>query len=213
MPRYGMVIDLKLCVGCGTCILACKMEHFLPPGMVFSRVLIKEHGEYPRVQRTMQPVLCNHCTDAACVKVCPSGATTRRPDGLVTVDPDKCIGCRYCMMACPYGSRSFYSKETGYYPGLAPTQLEKIGRERLQTGVVMKCDFCQERIDRGVSKGLRPGVDRGATPICVNNCPAKARHFGDLDNPASNVRTLITVRHGFQLHPEFGTDPSVYYVR
>lgn len=213
MTRYGMVIDLQRCIGCYGCMIACKAEHFLPPGIFWSRVLIKEYGKYPSVVKTVVPVLCNHCQDAACVNVCPTGATTKREDGIVTVDYNKCIGCRYCMMACPYGSRSFYDSQKEYFPGQGLTPYEQLGYKQYQTGVVMKCTFCQERIDAGIKKGLKPGVDREATPACVTNCMAKARYFGDLDDPDSEVSRLIREKHGHQLHVEFGTDPSVYYLR
>lgn len=207
-----MVIDLKQCVGCTGCTVSCKAEHSLPPGMLWARVLFKESGEYPAVQRSILPVLCNHCRDAACVKVCPTGATEKREDGLVTIDYSKCMGCRYCMMACPYGARHFNDKLRYFFPGQGPTPYEEIGYREQQVGVVMKCNFCQERIDKAAGNGQRPGVDRDATPACVNNCIGKARFFGDLDDPNSEVSQLIRVRNGLQLHQELGTDPSVYYL-
>lgn len=212
MTKYGMVIDLARCLSCGTCMVACKAEHQLPPGVFWNRVLMKEYGTYPAVRRVVMPVLCNHCQEAACVEVCPSGATTKREDGIVVVDYDKCIGCRYCMMACPYGARHFHYTVSPYYPGQELTPSEKMGSEQLQTGVVMKCTFCMEKIDEGLKKGLKPGVDREATPSCVNNCMGKARFFGDLEDPQSEVSQLIRTKRGAQLHPEFGTDPSVYYL-
>ncbi len=215
MARWGMVIDLKRCVGCYACMIACKQEHFLPPDIVWCRLVIGETGKYPAVTKQMYPVLCNHCEEAACVKACPSGATTRREDGIVIVDYDKCVGCRYCLIACPYQQRTYYADgKKEYFPGQGLTELEIIGRELypLQTGTVVKCNFCAERLDEGVKNGLEPGEDREATPACVNVCPAKARTFGDLDDPNSEVSKLIRDRKGFQLHPEYGTEPSVYYI-
>lgn len=212
MPRYGMVIDLQRCIGCYGCMISCKAEHFLPPGIFWARVLMREEGKYPSVRKIMLPVLCNHCKEAACVKVCPSGATEKREDGIVVVDSDKCVGCRYCMMACPYGSRYYNEDRQRYFPGQGPTPWEKLSDEQLQTGVVMKCTFCVEKIEEGIKKGLKPGVDREATPSCVNNCMTKARYFGDLDDPDSEVSRLIRSQRGRQLHPEHGTDPSVYYI-
>lgn len=213
--RYGMVIDLTRCVGCYACGIACKEEHFLPPGITWSRILVGETGKYPAVRKLMYPVLCNHCKEAACVKVCPTGATTRRADGVVRVDYDKCMGCRYCLIACPYQQRTFYGDGKGeYFPGQGLMPWEEIGRQLqpYQTGVVLKCTFCVERIDEGMKKGLKPGIDREATPACVIACPAKARYFGDLDDAGSEVTRLIKERKGFQLHPEFSTDPSVFYI-
>ncbi len=212
MARYGMVIDLARCVGCCGCTVTCKVEHFLPPGMLWARVLFKESGEYPAVQRKIMPILCNHCRDAACVRVCPTGATQKRADGLVTIDDSQCIGCRYCMMACPYGSRHFYDKMRCQFPEHGLTPYESRGYAEHQVGVVMKCNFCQERIDSGLEKGLKPGIHREATPACVNSCIGQARHFGDLDDYASEVSELIRVKRANQMHPEFATDPSVYYI-
>ena len=215
--RLGMVIDLARCVGCYSCTLACKQGNFLPPGIFWNRVLISETGKYPAVTKLIYPVLCNHCKDAACVRVCPTCATTRREDGIVLVDENKCVGCRYCLIACPYQQRYFYSAKArgrGYYSGQGLTAYERLGRQvhPLQAGVVMKCTLCADRIDGGLERGLEPGIDREATPICVNACPASARYFGDLDDPYSEVSGLISAKKGYQLHPEFGTDPSVYYL-
>ncbi len=210
--RYGMVIDLSKCIGCLGCMMACKMEHMLPPGISWCRVLVKEQGSYPSVGKILMPVLCNHCKEAACVKVCPSGATEKREDGIVVVNYDKCVGCRYCMMACPYGARYYNNSHDTYFPGKGETPWEKASDEQLQKGVVMKCTFCVEKIDEGIKKGLKPGVDREATPSCVNNCMTKARFFGDLDDPDSEVSQLIRASRGRQLHPEHGTEPSVYYL-
>ncbi len=215
MARWGMAIDLKRCVGCYACMIACKQEHFLPPDIFWCRLVIGETGKYPAVTKQMYPVLCNHCEEAACVKACPSGATTRREDGIVIVDYDKCVGCRYCLIACPYQQRTYYADgKKEYFPGQGLTELEIIGRELypLQAGTVVKCNFCAERLDEGVKNGLEPGEDREATPACVNVCPAKARTFGDLDDSNSEVSKLIRDRKGFQLHPEYGTEPSVYYI-
>jgi Fe-S-cluster-containing dehydrogenase component len=214
MTRWGMVIDLKRCIGCYACMVACKQEHFLPPKVFWARVVISETGRYPSVTKQMYPVLCNHCREAICVRVCPTGATTKREDGLVIVDYDKCVGCRYCLIACPYQQRTFLgSTKEEYFPGQGQTPMETLGKKLFpyQAGTVVKCTFCEERIDPGVRQGLKPGVDREATPACVNACPVKARIFGDLDDPRSHVSILIKEKQGFQLHPEYATEPSIYY--
>jgi phenylacetyl-CoA:acceptor oxidoreductase 27-kDa subunit len=215
MTRWGMVIDLKKCVHCYSCMIACKQEHFLPPEIFWSRLVISETGDYPQVRKLVYPVLCNHCQEAPCVKVCPSGASTIRPDGIVEINADKCTGCQYCVITCPYQQRSFYGDDKKeYFPGQGKTELEKIGQTLypLQTGTVIKCNFCKERIDSGLKQNLKPGIDRGATPACVNICMVKARHFGDLDDPESEISRLLTIRKGYPLHPEWGTKPSVYYI-
>jgi phenylacetyl-CoA:acceptor oxidoreductase 27-kDa subunit len=215
MTRWGMVIDLKKCVNCYACQVSCKQEHFLPPGKFWSRLVVTESGEYPSVRRLGYPVLCNHCKEAPCVNVCPSGASTRRSDGIVIIDANKCTGCEYCIIACPYQMRSVCTNnKEEYFPGQGFTELEIIGQKLYphQEGTVFKCNFCKERIDRGLKNGLKPGIDREATPTCVNTCIVNARHFGDLDDPNSHVSILIKTRKGYTLHPEKGTDPSVYYV-
>jgi Fe-S-cluster-containing dehydrogenase component len=184
--------------------------------MFWNRVVIGETGKYPHARKEMMPVLCNHCEDAGCIKVCPTEATYRREDGIVVVDSDKCMGCRYCVIACPYQQRTFHDgKKKEYFPGQGLTPYEKIGEKLypLEVGTVVKCNFCFERIDKGVALGLTPGVDKEATPVCVNTCACKARVFGDLDDPDSEVTRLIKEKAARPLHPEFGTEPSVYYVK
>jgi phenylacetyl-CoA:acceptor oxidoreductase subunit 1 len=184
-------------------------------GVTWPRLVALEtnHGS-PEV--STYSVRCNQCKNAPCVKACPTGATRQREDGIIVVDQDKCVGCRYCVIACPYQNRTFLSKDKdrGFFPGRIQTDFEKAGKEMYahQIGTTEKCNFCAERIDAGLAKGLKPGVDREATPACVNTCPARALTFGDLDDPDSEVSRLIKERKGFQLHPEYETDPSVYFI-
>jgi len=214
--RWGMVVDLTRCTRCHGCIAACRIEHFLPMGINWPRLIAWETGEGHAATLTTYPVRCNHCVEAPCVKVCPTGATQQREDGIVWVDQDMCVGCRYCIIACPYQNRTFLSKDkdTGYFPGYELTGFEKMGKILYPhtIGTTEKCNFCMERIDAGLAKGLKPGVDREATPACVNTCQARALIFGDLDDPDSEVSRLIRERAGFQLHPEYDTDPSIYYI-
>jgi len=198
--RYGMVIDIKRCIGCYACQMVCKAEHNTPPSVFWGRVLIKEEGRYPSVRTTFLPVLCYHCQEPPCRDVCPTGATTKQGDGLVLVDYDLCVGCRACMMACPYQNRYYWDKspDTYFTEGGSPYELT-VPRE-FQKAVVQKCDFCRERLERGLE------------PACVVTCPAEARTFGDLDDPNSEVSRLIKERRGFQIQPDLGTDPSVYYI-
>ena len=199
--RQGMVIDLKRCIGCYGCQVACKAEHGTPPGVFWARVLKQESGEYPTVSLVSLPVLCNHCSDPPCVEVCPTGASFVWEDtGAVDIDPSKCVGCRSCMMACPYSNRYFVPERLNYYGDKGPTVFEQNWNERSEVGIVTKCNFCRDR------------VLAGKEPACVANCPTVARHFGDLDDPTSNVSRLIKERGGYTLHPEKGTKPNVYYL-
>lgn len=200
MARYGMVIDLKACIACHACALACKAENGTPPGIWWSKVISKENGKYPASSITVTPMLCMQCSNPSCAQVCPTGASYKRPDGIVVVDYNKCIGCRYCEAACPYGARSFVSSIKKYYPEKELTPYEQVMYAKHQPGVEEKCNFCLDRLAKGQQ------------PACVATCPAYARHFGDLSDPNSEVSKLIAQRNGFQLRPELGNDPSVYYV-
>ena len=198
--RWGMVIDLKRCIACYGCQLACKAENGTPPGVFFARVLKHEEGQFPTVRQLFLPVLCNHCEEPPCVEVCPTGASSKdEENGIVSIDPDMCVGCRSCMMACPYSNRYLNDKPQHYFPQ-GPTPYEERRTAGHQTDVVMKCNFCKDRLAAGKE------------PACVANCVTVARIFGDLDDPNSEVSRLIKERGGFPLHPELGTKPSVYYL-
>lgn len=212
MASWGMVIDTLRCVGCYSCMISCKEEHFLPPNVFYNRVLVGESGRFPRVRKHILPAICNHCNDPACVKACPTGASFIRDDGLVDIDHDKCMGCRYCLISCPYQQRTYVDEIRGYYLNQGLTEYEKFGQGRFQKGTVVKCNFCKDKIDAGLERGLTPGVDREATPACVVGCPAGARYFGDLDDPQSEVSMLIIEKKAAQHHPDFATDPCIYYI-
>ena len=199
MARLGMVIDLKTCIECYACVVACKAENATPPEVFWCQVLEREDGQYPSARRVFLPVLCNHCAEPACVKACPTGATTQREDGIVLVDNDKCVGCRYCLIACPYQVRFYVDKIRGYF-GESLTPYEEVSYQKHREGVVEKCDFCVDRVDKGLE------------PACAQVCPVSCRHFGDLDDPHSEVSRLLKARHSFTLLPEMGTNPSVCYV-
>jgi phenylacetyl-CoA:acceptor oxidoreductase 27-kDa subunit len=210
MTRYGMVIDLGKCVGCASCVAACMTYHATPKGVQWNTMNFSEIGTYPNVSKLMLPKACQQCDNTPCVKVCPTGATYKRADGIVMVDYSKCIGCKYCIAACPYDARTFLQTIQPYY-GSGLTSLESSSPNQV-AGVVEKCTFCANKIDAGLAKGLTPGVDRDATPACVATCPAGARYFGDLDDPNSNVSTLISENRAVQLGSELGTKPKVYYI-
>ena len=205
MTRLAIAIDLSRCTGCNTCAMACKMQNNVPDGMLWNRVLTEgcerfdsAEGTYPNLSRTYLPLACQHCENPACERVCPTGATYKDDKGRVEIDYDKCIGCRMCMAACPYtGVRSFNWEEPAYYADFALGDADAAKHEK---HTVEKCIFCTQR------------VARGEQPACVADCIGRARHFGDLDDPNSEVSRLLASREYTQLHTEFGTKPSVYYL-
>ncbi len=211
MTRWAMAVDLRRCVGCQTCTAACKHANATPPGVQWRRVLDMESGEYPDVRRTFVPVGCMHCDDPPCMTVCPSTATRQRDDGIVTIDYDLCIGCGYCAVACPYQARFKTDRATFAYAN-KPSRAEAMRFDEKRLAVATKCTFCVDRIDAGTAKGLTPGVDPAATPACVNSCIAGALHFGDIENPSSNLSRLLTENEHFRMHEELGTGPGIYYL-
>lgn len=177
--QYGMVIDVRRCYGVHACTVACKAEFDVPLGVNRSWVEYVEKGTYPDVGRSFLPRLCNHCSTPNCVSVCPTGATWKREeDGIVVIDPDICIGCKYCIHACPYDAR---------FPNP-------------ETGAADKCDFCVHRVSQGLE------------PACVEACPSRARIFGDLNDPDSEISRLIATNPVTVLRPEKGTEPNVFYI-
>ena len=208
--RWGMVIDLRRCVGCQTCTIACKQEHGLPAGTFWRYVADCEVGEYPDVRRVFLPMQCMHCAEPPCVPVCPTGASRQRADGIVWVAYDACIGCGYCAMSCPYRARHLVHEAHAYFTA-GPTPPEQMSARPERRGVMTKCTFCKERVDEGLARGLRPGTDPDATPMCAVACIAGAILFGDLDDPASPVARLLADGDAVPLLPECGTVPSVYY--
>lgn len=221
--RWIMVIDTRKCVGCHACTIACVAENNLPPGVVYRPVVTEEIGEYPNLQLRFTPRPCMQCDEPPCVPVCPVNATWKRPDGIVAIDYDKCIGCRYCITACPYGARtadfgeSYVAEvakgsddvETVVFGAQAPW-MERPSHEygkawsredhRSPEGNVRKCHFCLHRLEVG------------QLPKCATSCIGRATYFGDANDPDSLVTELIT-RHRVQtLLPHKGTKPRVFYI-
>jgi len=203
--RWTMLIDLRRCDGCGKCAEACRAEHNVPKGQEWLRVYEREEngGTF------FLPRPCMHCENAPCLKVCPVGATFRSKDGLILIDEDRCIGCRYCMAACPYDARSFNWSDPavpeGGHADLSPTPARGHGHHR--RGVVEKCTFCAHR------------CDEGRLPACVEGCPMKAIYFGDanedfLSNGTDVIRlsSVLSTQESFRWKEELGTEPRVYYL-
>jgi molybdopterin-containing oxidoreductase family iron-sulfur binding subunit len=199
MPRYGMVVDLKKCIGCHSCVLACKSEHNAPSGVLQTNVLEKELGKFPNSVRLFLPVLCNHCEKPTCVDVCPTDATYKRDDGVVMIDFRACIGCGACVEHCPYHARVLVQDNRTLFPD-GKTAFEKPVQEKIPAKVAVKCDLCYFRIEKGLD------------PACVEVCPTGSRIFGDLSDQEGRLVQLVRDYKGWQMLPEKGTDPSVYYI-
>lgn len=203
MTKLGIAINLGRCIGCHTCSNACKMQNNVPMGLLWNRVMTEgcdvidgSLGVYPNLTRTYVPLVCQHCENPACQRVCPTGATYKDENGRVEIDYDKCIGCRMCMAACPYNARSFNWEEPVRDPDFNYGDKDVPVRPR---GVAEKCTLCKER------------TDRGDEPMCVKCCPTKARTFGDLDDPDSDISRLHLRSTAHVLLEEQGTRPQVFY--
>ncbi|GIU92757.1 MAG: 4Fe-4S ferredoxin [Acidimicrobiia bacterium] len=229
MARYKMVVDLDRCQGCRACMEACKVENNTPAGVFWMYVFRFEQGEFPDTSISFLPRPCQHCNNAPCVKVCPTGARYKREDGLVLTDFERCIGCRYCEVACPYGVNYFNWRKpdhafddykmdfsdpdlVAFTGGVVPPYRNpdhdvKHGPEGRLTsgsghfkGVMEKCTFCVHRVEKGL------------VPACVDTCPVGALRFGDAEDENSPISVFIREHESFQLLEELGTDPSVIYV-
>jgi molybdopterin-containing oxidoreductase family iron-sulfur binding subunit len=210
--RWAMVVDMSACrreEGCRDCIDACHSVHNVPefdnPKDEIKWIWKEPYGEaFPNQKHEYLHddlhhedvlVFCNHCDNPPCTRVCPTGATWKRDDGIVMMDWHRCIGCRYCMAGCPYGSRSFNWRDPR--PQIANINEEFPTRTR---GVVEKCTFCDERLAKG------------DWPACVEACTHGCLVFGDLEDPESPVRELLRTRHSIRRKPGLGTRPEVYYL-
>ncbi len=176
--RWGFVIEPKRCIDCKACMVACEIENAVPLGKHRNWIgQIGPTGTFPVLGMKFEPGNCMHCENPPCERVCPTGATYQRDDGIVLVDYDKCIGCRYCMQACPYDARYLHTD-----------------------GYVDKCTFCVHRLDAG------------QPPACVETCVGGARHFGDLNDPNSEVSQLLATHDYYVMYEEAGTEPKIFYI-
>ncbi len=209
--RWVMVIDLRKCIGCQACTVLCIAENKLPPGVVYRPVVDQEVGEYPNVSRRFLPRPCMQCDNPPCVPVCPVAATFKRPDGIIQVDYDACIGCRYCITACPYNARTFdygdyYTRGTPQIQPYERSTAYEYGRARERSGDASpvgnarKCTFCVHRLEEGM------------LPACVTTCIGRATFFGDASDPDSLVAELIGKPNAMRLKEDLGTQPRVFYL-
>lgn len=204
--KFVMVIDLARCDGCGACSRACSKMHFIPPDRQYIPVLRMQDSAYTAPYFFPKP--CYQCDNPPCTKVCPTDATFKREDGVVLIDNDRCIGCRFCMAACPYGARSFnWEKPNEPAEALAHPYSPETGFPR-KVGTVEKCDFCPEM------------GREGQLPACASNCPMDAIWYGDQNEDSVTCRSGTTVRlsklladnGGYRHMEELGTEPRVYYL-
>jgi len=225
--HYGMVIDLDKCTGCGACSVACQEENNISfradesdklRGISWLTLYRLENGkEYPAYRAISLPRPCMHCSgghDSPCTYVCPVNATKRDPEtGLVNHIPVRCIGCRYCMVACPYHARSF-----NWWDPVWPDPMTKMLTPEVSPrmrGVIEKCTFCGHRLNRARDQARVAGEDPkmvAYTPACVEACPTKAMVFGNLKDPQSEAAKLAKDPRAFQILAKLNTDPSVYYL-
>jgi len=200
--KYAMLIDLRRCIGCRACMLACAQENGAPLDYTYVNAgeyltlwaLGKLEGYNTRVLQVETkgevkyiPLLCMHCENAPCIAVCPTGASYKAENGIVKINYSRCVGCKMCVAACPYGAR----------------YVRKVSKTTAPAGVVDKCNFCAHR------------VEKGKKPRCVEICPTRCRIFGDLDDPNSDINKALKVidpRSVKVLKEELGTRPKVFYV-
>jgi Fe-S-cluster-containing dehydrogenase component len=227
--EFAMVIDLQRCTGCGACDVACKNENNVQEGFAWAHHIIRTTGRFPNVKYEHIPILCNHCRKAACVRICPTKAMHKTDGGITMHDPNKCVGCKSCIAACPYAVISRNTKETHSFwrshkqliknctnspkeitqkvrgtviPFYNPDRERNIKGSGLRyRGIVEKCTFCDHL------------VKQGKLPYCVEKCPAEARIFGDLNDSESKVNEILGKYSSMRLREHVGTEPKVYYVR
>lgn len=223
MSKWGMIIDLNKCTGCGTCVSACKMENNIPNvgpeesqrgrTMFWMDILEIVEGQFPDVQVHYLPRPCFHCEKPPCTKVCPVRATYQNEEGLVAQIYHRCIGCRYCMVACPYSVKSF-----NYFPPKRPVELSRCHNPDVslrEKGMVEKCSFCSHRLQQAKEKSrftAQAMKEQDYQPACAEACPTSAIVFGDFENSDHAVFQLKRSNRAFVLKEDLGTEPKVIYL-
>ncbi len=223
MTRWSMSIDLETCTACGTCTVACAQENNVNLGVPetaarhlirWMEVLPAERGEYPETRLDQLPSPCQHCDSPPCTKVCPVYATYRTDEGLVPQIYHQCIGCRYCVNACPYTCKQFNWGDP-VWPGQMDRALNPDVSVRTR-GVAEKCNFCLHRLQKArdyAASEERPLEAGDYETACQRACPTKAIHFGDLDDPKSDVALARKQSRALLLLEDLGTAPKVTYLK
>ena len=222
--RWGMAIDLDKCTGCSACVVACSQENNQTLGnpaeaamgriIRWMQILPISEGEYPSPRQKLVPMPCQQCEDPPCTKVCPVYATFKNEEGIVGQVYSRCIGCRYCVNACPYTCK-FFTWEAPHWP----EEMRKGHNPDVSVrpkGVAEKCLFCHHRLQRAkedAASERRPLRERDYQPACVEVCPSKAIVFGDLNSPESDVSNLSGSPRAFHLLEELGAEPKVTYLK
>jgi|WetSurMetagenome_2_1015567.scaffolds.fasta_scaffold243585_1 phenylacetyl-CoA:acceptor oxidoreductase 27-kDa subunit len=205
-----MVIDLRKCIGCRACAVVCSERNNVPSDSL-RKVVDCGVLNQKDPKRVFLPLSCMHCDKPPCLDVCPTGATYRRSDGIVGIDENRCLGCGYCEMACPYYARTIFHEKMEL---VISAKMSAAGSKEYprQVGVSVKCNFCLPKVENGIARQLKPGVDPDATPDCVLACSGTVLHFGDLNDPQSNVSRLIKEHKAIRLQERLGTEPSIFYI-
>lgn len=235
MVKYAMAIDLTRCMGCRACVQACKIENNTGRNIFWMYVFKREIGEYPNTDVKYMPRPCMHCDNAPCVKVCPVGARYKSETAAVLTDFERCVGCRYCQVACPYGVNYFNWKEPadnqyfnyqdgegeGVYGSSSTKDLADGSISPYRNPILDEPHGAESRVNAGGSHKV--GIiekctfcvhrtDQGLDPACVTNCPVSVYTFGDLDDPNSEISQLLARKPSFKLLDHVHTHPRVFYI-
>ncbi len=207
MEKWGMVIDLRKCINCKGCEVVCSQTNSVPNK---SRRKVFEFETDSDDLIVYLPMSCMQCSEPPCLDACPTTATHQRPDGIVDINADLCVGCGYCVVSCPYDARTIVDGKAVNFMSF-DAKADYQAYESIM-GICTKCNLCADKIDQGLQLGLVPGRDKEATPSCINTCPSNALYFGDLNDSDCEINKLLEEENCEALHEEMGTEPSIFYI-